>query len=134
MRPLLHPAVVDITVEAVLHALADPVRVALYAEIVGQECSANCSVLQGGLSAPIPKSTLSQHLRVLREAGLIRSEHRGVEVLNSSRCVEVEGRFPGLLAVILKAYQMQMAECVARTKRQARRAAGTNGSGSFILG
>jgi DNA-binding transcriptional ArsR family regulator len=118
MRPLLHPAIKNITVEGVLHALADPVRVALYAEIIGQECSANCSVLQEVLAEPIPKSTLSQHIRVLREAGLIRSEHRGVEVLNSSRSDEVDARFPGLLGSILSAYHGQMLGRKVRVKRR----------------
>ena len=43
MRPLHHPDVKDVTVEAILHALSDPVRVSIYAEIVGQDCSQNCS-------------------------------------------------------------------------------------------
>jgi hypothetical protein len=33
MRPLIHPSIEDITVEGILHALADPVRVAIYAEL-----------------------------------------------------------------------------------------------------
>jgi hypothetical protein len=43
MRPLFHPSIQDITVEGILHALSDPVRVAIYADIVAQECSHNCS-------------------------------------------------------------------------------------------
>ena len=52
----------------------------------------------------IPKSSLSNHFKVLREAGLIRSERHGVEVRNASRWTEVEGRFPGLLTGIINAY------------------------------
>ncbi len=33
MRPLVHPAIDDITVEGILHALSDPVRVAIYAQL-----------------------------------------------------------------------------------------------------
>ena len=117
MRSFLHPALHDITVESVLHALSDPVRVAIYVEIVGQECAANCSTFQQILAEPIPKSTLSQHIRVLREAGLIRSEHRGVEVLNSSRCSEVDTRFPGLLGSIVSAYSLQKKSVKTRAKR-----------------
>ncbi|TMA24851.1 MAG: transcriptional regulator, partial [Deltaproteobacteria bacterium] len=29
MRPLVHPSIEDVSVEAILHALADPVRVAI---------------------------------------------------------------------------------------------------------
>src|SRR6267378_1292913 len=43
MRPLFHPSIEDVTVEAILHALSDPIRVAIYADIVGSECSQNCS-------------------------------------------------------------------------------------------
>ncbi len=42
----------------------------------------------------IPKSSLSNHFKVLREAGLIRSERHGVEMRNHSRWDEVEARFP----------------------------------------
>jgi DNA-binding transcriptional ArsR family regulator len=52
----------------------------------------------------IPKSSLSQHFKVLREAGLIRSERQGVEMRNTSRCGEVDVRFPGLLPAILDAH------------------------------
>jgi hypothetical protein len=43
MSPLFHPSVKDVTVEGILHALADPVRVAIFAQIDGSECSQNCS-------------------------------------------------------------------------------------------
>lgn len=121
MRLFSHPAIEDITVEAVLHALSDPVRVAIYAEIVEQECAANCSTFQQVLAEPIPKSTLSQHIRVLREAGLICSEHRGVEVLNTSRCAEVDIRFPGLLGSIVSAYGRQTADVKRHAKRKKQR-------------
>lgn len=114
MRPFIHPGIENITVEAVLHALSDPVRVAIYAKIVEQECAANCSTFQQILAEPIPKSTLSLHIRILREAGLIHSEHRGVEVLNTSRCAEVDGRFPGLLGSIVRAYEHQTSTRSAR--------------------
>jgi len=55
----------------------------------------------------IPKSTLSQHFRALREAGLILSERHGVEMRNISRCKEIERRFPGLIAAILNAHSVQ---------------------------
>ncbi len=126
MRPLLHPAIEDITVEAVLHALADPARVAIFGEILGQECSTSCSAFQEVLTSPIPKSTLSQHIRILREAGLIRSERRGVEVRNLSRCAEVDARFPGLLGSIVNAYRTQMAGDKARSRCAAKRSQATS--------
>jgi len=103
VRPLFHPAIDEVTVEGILHALADPVRLTLYAELAASTCSRSCSSLVGVSDKTVPKSTLSQHFRVLREAGLIRSERRGVEMQNSSRCAEIEQRFPGLIPAILAA-------------------------------
>ena len=118
----------DVTVEAVLHALSDPVRVAIFAEIVGQDCSQNCTNFANMADKTIPKSTLSQHFKALREAGLIRGERRGVEMHNISRCAEVDQRFPGLIAAIVRAHTIQHAtkprNRVARKKSSNRRARG----------
>jgi DNA-binding transcriptional ArsR family regulator len=112
VRPLFHPSINDITVEGVLHALSDPVRVAIFADIVAQECSHNCSTFLTVSDKAIPKSTLSQHFRILREAGLIHGERRGVEMHNASRCAEVEQRFPGLIQGIANAYEIQLKDGV----------------------
>jgi DNA-binding transcriptional ArsR family regulator len=120
MRPLFHPSVEDVTVEAILHALSDPVRVAIYADIVGQNGSQSCSNFQNVSEKTIPKSTLSQHFKALREAGLIRGERRGVEMHNTSRCSEIEGRFPGLIAAIVNAHNIQL-ESKARSGKAAKR-------------
>lgn len=113
MRPLFHPSIQEITVEGILYALSDPVRVAIYADIVAQECTQNCSTFLTVKDQVIPKSTLSQHFKILRENGLIRGERQGVEMHNSSRCAEIEGRFPGLLRAILNAHTIQSAEANA---------------------
>src|SRR5438132_7224842 len=107
MRPLFHPSIKDVTVEGILHALSDPVRVAIYADIVGSACSLNCSNFLKVSEKAIPKSTLSQHFKALREAGLIRGERRGVEMHNTSRCAEIEKRFPGLVVAIVNAHKVQ---------------------------
>jgi DNA-binding transcriptional ArsR family regulator len=107
VRPIFHPSLEDITVEGILHALSDPVRVAIFADIVSQECSQNCSTFLTVSDRAIPKSTLSEHFRALREAGLIRGERRGVEMHNTSRCAEIEKRFPGLLLAIVNAHAIQ---------------------------
>ena len=107
MRPLFHPSVEDVTVEAILHALSDPVRVAIFAQIDGSECSQNCSNFLNMSEKAIPKSTLSQHFKALRDAGLIRGERRGIEMHNTSRCAEIDKRFPGLIAAIVKAHGIQ---------------------------
>ena len=107
MRPLFHPSIEEVTVEGILHALADPVRVAIYTDLVSSDCSHNCSTFLNVGERKIPKSTLSQHFKALREAGLIRGERRGVEMQNTSRCPEIETRFPGLIPAIVNAYRVQ---------------------------
>ena len=107
MKPLLHPSTDDITVEAILHALSDPVRVAIFAAIADSGCARNCSNFLQVSEKTIPRSTLSQHFRALREAGLIRSERQGVEMHNTSRCAEIDRRFPGLIAAIINAHKTQ---------------------------
>jgi DNA-binding transcriptional ArsR family regulator len=109
MRPLFHPAIEEVTVEGILHALSDPIRVAIYADIVGSACSRTCSNFLQVNDREIPKSTLSLHFKILREAGLIRGERRGVEMFNASRCHEIEKRFPGLIRTIVSAYHLQSA-------------------------
>ena len=127
MRPLFHPSSEEATVEGILHALSDSVRVAMYADIVAQECPQSCSNFLRVSDKAIPKSTLSQHFKILREAGLIRSERHGVELQNVSRCTELEGRFPGLINAIVKAHAIQLGDQarakMATSKRSIRRAA-----------
>lgn len=125
MRPLLHPALEEITVEGILHALSDPVRVAIYADIVAGACPQSCSSFLTVREQHIPKSTLSQHFRILRESGLIRSERHGVVMHNVSRCPELEKRFPGLIRAIVTAHAIQSAnrqlkKSVRRPKKEFR--------------
>lgn len=114
MRPLFHPAIEEITVESILYALSDPARVAIMTDIVGQECPQSCSNFLTVRDRAIPKSTLSQHFKILRENGLIRSERHGVEMRNSSRCEEIDQRFPGLIAAIVKAHMIELTGSAAK--------------------
>jgi DNA-binding transcriptional ArsR family regulator len=120
MRPLFHPSIEDVTVEAILHALSDPVRVAIFAQIAASGCPQNCSGFLHISEKAIPKSTLSQHFKALREAGLIRGERIGVEMRNTSRCAEIEKRFPGLIMAIVKAHNVQLGEEARGRKRKSR--------------
>lgn len=117
----MHPALEDITVEGIMHALSDPVRVAIYADIVNSDCAQVCSAFLNVRDKDIPKSTLSQHFKTLREAGLVRSERQGVEMHNTSRCKEIETRFPGLIPAIVSAHIVQLAgkKKAATTAKQA---------------
>jgi DNA-binding transcriptional ArsR family regulator len=110
MRPLFHPSIDDITVEGILYALSDPVRVSIFQSIACSDSSQNCATFCQIGEKGIPKSTLSQHFKALREAGLIRGERHGVEMQNTSRCREIDDRFPGLLGAILNAHTIQSQE------------------------
>jgi DNA-binding transcriptional ArsR family regulator len=99
-RPLQHPDADKIGLDGILHALADPARRSIVAKLIARG-EMNCGETCGDM-AP---STISHHHRILRESGLIRSEKRGVAVINSVREAEIEERFPGLLAAILQQHR-----------------------------
>ena len=107
MRRPNHPNIEDITVEGILHAFSDPVRIEIYANLAASECAKNCSTFLNIQKRVLPKSTLSQHFRILREAGLIRSERKGVELINSIRWEELKERFGPMILTIIEAYAKQ---------------------------
>src|SRR4029434_6581592 len=78
MRPLHHPNLEEVTVEGVLYALSDPVRARIYARLAASDCTQTCSAFLNVQESPLPKSTLSHHFRILREAGPILREPRAV--------------------------------------------------------
>jgi DNA-binding transcriptional ArsR family regulator len=57
-------------------AIGHPARVRILRELMSRE-DATCGGLASGL--PLAQSTVSQHLRVLREASLVESETRGAQ-------------------------------------------------------
>lgn len=93
-RPLTHPHIDDVTVAAVLHALSDPVRLAIVSKLLKSPAGLNCTETTSKLKLAMPKSTCSQHYRILRESGLIVSERRGVDLSSRVRASELEARFP----------------------------------------
>ena len=122
MKPLFHPAAEDITVEGILHALADPVRMHIFAEIAAAGGPVTCSPFLDTGPRPVPKSTLSQHFRVLRDAGLIRSERKGVEMHNVARQEDLHPRFTALLQAIVQSHKEQVARDARRLKASKRAA------------
>jgi DNA-binding transcriptional ArsR family regulator len=107
MKPLAHPQINDVTVEGILHAFSNPVRIQIYAALAAAECPQSCSMYLNIKGTKLPKSTLSQHFTVLREAGLIRSERRGNELHNETRCEELEDKFGTMIEGVLDAYLKQ---------------------------
>ena len=96
--------------QGILYALSDPVRVRIYAELAQAESAMNCCAFLSNGKLTLPKSTLSQHFKILREAGLVRSERIGVELKNSTRCQELRKKFGPMVSGILQAYANETRE------------------------
>lgn len=98
MRTKNHPAIEEVALSQLLYALSDPVRLGVVRQLA--QCDeASCAALDGGR----PKSTMSHHFRVLRDAGLVRTRTDGPSHMNELRREDVERRFPGLLSAVLAA-------------------------------
>lgn len=98
MRHARHPALDEIDLVGVLGALGDPIRVGLVRVLAdGRERG------WGELRAPVAKSTLSHHLRVLRDAGITRTREEGTRCFVTLRRDDLDARFPGLLDAVLDA-------------------------------
>ncbi|MBB5710281.1 ArsR/SmtB family transcription factor [Sphingomonas xinjiangensis] len=97
MDRLVHPDLKDVSLAAALHALADPVRLEIVSRLVACPCLNASTACTDGT----PKSTISNHLNVLRAAGLVETRIEGRERINRLRCVDFDARFPGLLATVL---------------------------------
>ncbi len=91
-----HPDFDDVSFGSMLDALGDPVRL----EVVRQLAAAGGSVT-GTFDVPITGQTLSHHLRILADAGLIRVGQVGRFRRCELRTTEVENRFPGFLVAVL---------------------------------
>lgn len=103
MRVIPHPDLEQLHLTDVLHALSDPVRLEIV-RLLGVHEELSC----GRLEVSVSKSTLTHHLRVLRDAGLTHTRSEGVQRLVSLRRDDVETRFPGLLACVLDQPQPQI--------------------------
>ena len=95
---LPHPPRDELELAAVLHALSDPVRLRIVADLAGGH-ERTC----GSFELPVTKSTCTHHFRVLREAGVIRQRAAGTTRVNTLRRDDLDARFPGLLDTILTA-------------------------------
>ena len=96
MRAFKHPPIETVSLEQVLHALSDPVRLDIVRKLA-KEGETSCNALL----CDRPKSSMSHHFRVLRESGLVCTRNEGTTHMNSVRRAELDERFPGLLKAIL---------------------------------
>jgi DNA-binding transcriptional ArsR family regulator len=97
MRTYSHPGAEDFTLARLFHALSDPVRLEIVRRLATVD-EATCGDLDGGR----PKSSVSHHFRILREAGLVRTRVAGTVHQNSLRRAELDARFPGLMAAVIR--------------------------------
>lgn len=96
VRVYEHPDPRDITLERVLFALSDPVRMSMVRIL-----AARGAVNSLELTPDVPKSTVSHHTRILREAGVTHTRPDGRACWISLRRELLDRKFPGLLDVIL---------------------------------
>ena len=81
----------------VLQALSEPMRLAIVrtlADGVERPC--------GTVDVPVSKPTLSHHLRVLHQAGVVNKRLAGTRKYVSLRRDDLERRYPGLLESVLR--------------------------------
>ena len=97
---LPHPAAEDINLDAVLAALADPLRRRVIVELAAAPEEER---LCASFDLPVAKSTRTHHWRVLREAGLVWQRDAGNRLYMELRYEDLQRRFPGLLDVIAAA-------------------------------
>jgi len=79
----------------ILYALSDPVRLKIVRHLAAEGETA-C----GEFQVRMPKSSLSHHFKVLRDAGVIATRGEGVRRINTLRRQELDAAFPGLLDAV----------------------------------
>src|SRR4051794_26569241 len=97
VRALPHPDPADLTLAQVLFALSDSTRLHIVKTLAQRG-----EMMLAAVQVPLSKASCSRHYKVLREAGLIRMRPQGTAYLNSLRRKELNSRFPGLLAAVLR--------------------------------
>ena len=94
----VHPDREQIDLSAVLHALSDPQRRGIVAELAASDVPRPC----GSFAPSISKSTRTHHFRVLREAGLVEQWKEGTSKMSRLRRDDIDAMFPGLLDSVLE--------------------------------
>lgn len=95
---LPQPDLAQLDVGVVLQALAEPARLQIVRSLrtAGEStCSA--------LDVPIKVSTVSHHMHILRESGIVSTRLAGTARPSRLRERELDERFPGLLSAVLDA-------------------------------
>jgi ArsR family transcriptional regulator len=85
-----------------LQALADPVRLSIVRQLVACADVCACDFVE---CCAVSQPTISHHLRVLREAGIVTSERRGTNIVYAlapefaSRWTAIGASLQGLVAL-----------------------------------
>jgi DNA-binding transcriptional ArsR family regulator len=95
-EPYAHPDMAAVALGDVLQALSDPLRLRILSALA-QDGERGW----GDFDVAVAPSTLSHHMKVLRQAGLVHHRREGTRCWVSLRG-EIEQRFPGLLATVLR--------------------------------
>ncbi len=96
------PAVLPVaSLQTVLAALSDPVRLEMVRRLVEADSVVQCSLLYDDIG----KSTASHHFKILREAGVTERQSIGGLAHQKLRREELESAFPGLLTSIVTALE-----------------------------
>ncbi|UOY91718.1 metalloregulator ArsR/SmtB family transcription factor [Ectobacillus sp. JY-23] len=98
MRIPNHPPIENLQLSKVLHALSDPNRLRIVRSIAtkGEEV---CTYYSYEFN--IAKSTVSHHIKTLRESGIIKVRVEGSQHFYSIRTEDLNKKFPGLMEMVL---------------------------------
>jgi len=96
---LPQPTAAEMDLPVVMDALSDPIRLAILHRYLVDAAGGVRSC--GWVGIDRPKSTLTHHFRVLREAGLLEQHQEGLTRSSRARVEDVQERFPGLLDLVL---------------------------------
>jgi len=98
MREPNQPRKEDLRLSTVLYGFNDPIRIKIVKDIHRYSEQSCCGCLS---SLQVPKSTLSHHVKVLRESGIISRRVEGKYHYYSIRHDDLNEKFPGLVNAIL---------------------------------
>ncbi len=97
-EPLPEPSIDDLKLEAILGALADPLRLTIVRKLLLESDAYDHSCRWFELDRP--KSSLTHHFKTLRAAGLIQQRQYGLERRSRVRTEDLNERFPSLLDLV----------------------------------
>ncbi|MEU6866128.1 helix-turn-helix domain-containing protein [Streptomyces sp. NPDC046876] len=93
---LTHPDADRLELAEVLAALGHPVRLEIVRRLASG-AEASC----GEVVPDLPRSSVTHHLKTLRESGVICQRPQGRKLYLTLRREDLERRFPGLLELVL---------------------------------